>query len=135
MIQFPGNAPAREENSAALTAGTHTVQLSDIKFVAKVGKIAVEYRDPIEGAVFTDWLGFNSDAQSKRSYAYTCRLHDLAGLPAPKGGAFDEAQLLKAHEAVLMQITLVENDKGYLNMSDFPMLAGAAGSTTGEVLF
>lgn len=134
MFNLPGsNAPT--ENATPLPAGAHKVRLVGIKMVDKVGKIVVNYADA-NGATFDDWLGFNTDPQAKRSYAYLCRLHELAGLPVPKGKVDDQA-LLAALAATDLWITLVENDRGYLGLGDFPVAVGAAHAHAvgGEPLF
>jgi|GEM_PF-1373364 len=123
MINFPGapQTPTRPENQVKFSEGTHAVTLASIRFNNKTGKLIVEYQSPDGQFFYEDWLGFSSDAQSKRTYAYVCRLHELAGLGAPHGGAFDEKALLAAHQGLgaTMQIKLV-SDGEYLNLADFP---------------
>jgi len=123
MINFPGapQGATRPENQTRFPEGTHPATLASVRFNAKVQKLIVEYQSTDGQFFYEDWLGFGSEAQSKRSYAYICRLHELAGLSAPQGGAFDEKALVAAHQGLgaTMQITLV-HDGEYLNLADFP---------------
>lgn len=135
MFTLPGsNAPT--ETTTPLPEGTHKVRLVGIKMIEKNGKIVVNYQDAT-GSTFDDWLGFNTDPQAKRSYAYLCRLHEIAGLPVPKGSV-DDAALLAAHSALDLWIKLETNDRGYVNLADFPTAVGAAHAQAvagGEPLF
>lgn len=131
MFNLPGsNAP--ETPATPLPEGTHRVRLTGIKMIEKNGKIVVNYADAT-GATFDDWLGFNTDPQAKRSYAYLCRLHEIAGLPVPKGTVDDQA-LLAAHAELEMWIKLETNDRGYINLSDFPSAVGNAHAAAGASL-
>jgi hypothetical protein len=111
-----------------LPAGTHAVKIAKVAMrdTAKGEKLLVEYEAP--GGFFADWLGFGSPQQSKRTFAYICRLHELAGLPAPTGGSFDEKPL----QGTPCQITIAMNDRGFPNLSDFPC---AVSSTDAAVPF
>lgn len=131
MFNLPGST-APENPATPLPEGTHKVRLVGIKMIEKNGKIVVNYQDAT-GAAFDDWLGFNTDPQAKRSYAYLCRLHELAGLPVPKGQV-DDAALLAAHESVELWIKLETNDRGYINLSDFPSAVGNAHAAAGSNL-
>ena len=118
MIELPYTPGADSVNVTQLPTGTHEVRLCGIRMVKKVNKLLVTYENA--AGAFDDWLGFVSEAQSKRSYAYVCRLHELCGLSKPKGG-FDEAALLSAaaNHAAGMKIT-IENDGEYFKLADFP---------------
>ena len=117
MITLPGTPQAqpRPKNQIRFSEGTHQVVVASVKFIAKVQKLVIEYQSE-DGQFFVeDWLGFSSDAQSKRTFSYTCRLHELAGIDTPKGGAFEESALI----GTVCQITLVRAGE-YLNFADFP---------------
>lgn len=135
MINLPfSDSSTAEDIAQPLEAGTHVVGIRAMKLVqTKAGedKLVVEYAD-LDGMEFVDWLGFRSPAQAKRTYAYICRLHELAGLPVPKGGGFDEAALINAGN--LVKIEIQPNDKGYMNLVGFPE-AGTVGEATDEVPF
>lgn len=124
MITLPcaPQAPTRPENQVRFPEGTHAAVVAGVKYVAKVQKLVVEYQSPDGQFFIEDWLGFGSDAQSKRTFAYICRLHDLAGLPAPSSSGFDESALI----GTPCQITLVQNGE-YLNLADFPVAGFAPG--------
>jgi hypothetical protein len=118
MIQLPNQE--NTESTQALPEGPHVVTIRKIKMVTTGSgedKLVVEYENTTGD--FTDWLGFKSAAQGKRTYAYICRLHELAGADVPKGGKFDEAALVGTEVA----INLIKNDAGYMNLADFPSSA------------
>jgi len=134
MFNLPGSTAP--ESTTPLPEGTHKVRLTGIKMVQSNGKIVVNYADA-SGQTFDDWLGFNTEGQAKRSYAYLCRLHEIAGLPVPKGQVDDQA-LLAALAEVDLWLKLETNDRGYLNLADFPVAVGnahAAAVAGGEPLF
>ena len=112
-----------DTNENALPEGTHRVTVKSIKLVHTKStaepKLVVEYGNA--DGTFADFLGFGSPAQAKRTFAYTCRLHELAGLIPPKGSDFDETALL----GIACQILLVTNDRGYIQLGDFPSAAMA----------
>lgn len=106
------------ENESPLPEGTHNVTINSIKLITTKStgepKLVVSYGNA--SGTFDDYLGFKSPKQSARTFALVCRLHELAGLGAPEGSDFDEAPLL-GHA---VQITIVPNEKGYLQLADFP---------------
>lgn len=125
MIELPYTPGADDHTVAKLPVGTHEVRLCGIRMVKKVNKLLVTYENA--AGAFDDWLGFVSPAQSGRSYAYVCRLHELCGLPAPKG-SFNEAALLSAaaNHHTGMRITIMA-DGDYFKLADFPS-AGEPGA-------
>lgn len=118
MITLPNNHTNEpNEPTISLPVGEHEVALRAVKLVTlKSGedKLLVEYAN--ETGEFLDWLGFKTAAQGARTYAYICRLHELAGLEVPKGGRFNEESLVGTR----VTISLVNNERGYLTLADFP---------------
>lgn len=108
MLQFPGSGSGYtpQEGEYPLTVGTHLVSVAAIKWIASSDRFVVEYRAQDGLGFFSDWLVCTTDASSKRSFAYLARLHELAGLPVPKGGAFDEQALIGTKVA----LTLAEEE-------------------------
>ena len=121
MIKLPFSGT--ETNTAAhLPEGVHRVTINAIKLIQTKAtgedKLVVEYENG--DGFFADFLGFKSENQARRTFAYVCRLHELAGLTAPKNGGFDETALV----GTACQITLVpDQDPAYIRLADFPVAA------------
>lgn len=127
MLNLPFSDSSSAESFAVpaqLPEGVHTVTLTGLKLIqTKAGedKLLVTYTG--QDGEFADWLGFRSPGQTKRTYAYLCRLHELAGVAIPKGGKFDDEALIAAGNKI--RIELQANDRGYLGLTDFPTAATA----------
>lgn len=78
-----GSGTERPEGEYPLPAGTHTVKLASLKYVAKVQKIVAEFKAADGLGYFTEWLGLASEGQLKRLGAFTGHLADLCKVARP----------------------------------------------------